>query len=69
MISLGFWLLTVHPIERQVPKTCFTVPTKSLDNDFYSINLAILITCIKWRFPSCFYFLTFPRYLELLLNY
>lgn len=32
--SFGFCLSTVHPIERQVPKTCLTVPVKFLAIDF-----------------------------------
>ncbi len=49
--SFGDCLSTVHPMERQVPKTCFTVPVKFLAIDFYSITLATFLTCSKVRFP------------------
>jgi hypothetical protein len=51
MTSLGDCLSTVHPMERQVPKTCFTVPVKFLAIDFSSMTLAIFLTCSKVRLP------------------
>ena len=48
---LGLSLSTVHPTERQDPKTDLTVPDKFLANDFYSTALAIFLTCSRVRFP------------------
>jgi hypothetical protein len=49
--SFGFCLSTVHPIERQVPKTCLTVPVKFLAIDFSYMTFATFLTCYKVRFP------------------
>ena len=49
--TLGLILSTVHPMERQVPKTDFTVPVKLLARDFSSTARAIFLTCYRVRFP------------------
>lgn len=59
IICLGFCLSTVHPIERQVPKTDLTVPVKFLARDFSSTALAIFLTCSRVRFPLWVTFLVF----------
>ncbi len=48
---LGFNLSTVHPTERQLPRTDLTVPVKFLASDFSYIALAIFLTCSRVRLP------------------
>ena len=43
--ALGLILSTVQPIDKQVPKTDFTVPVRFLAKDFSSTVLAIFFTC------------------------
>ena len=57
--TLGLILSTVHPIDRQVPKTDFTVPVKLLARDLSSTALAIFLTCSRVRLPLWVTFLTF----------
>ena len=59
MTCLGLSLSTVHPTERQLPKTDLTVPAKFLARDFSSRVLAIFLTCSSVRFPLCVTFLVF----------
>ena len=59
MTCLGLCLSTVHPSERQVPRTCLTVPWKLLDIDFSSRTLAIFLICSNVRLPLWVTFLTF----------
>jgi len=55
----GLSLSTVHPTERQLPKTDFTVPDKFLASDFSSTALAIFLTCSSVRFPLWVTFFVF----------
>jgi hypothetical protein len=48
---LGFSLSTVHPTERQLPKTDLTVPARFLAKDFSYKVRAIFLTCSKVKFP------------------
>ena len=59
MTCLGLCLSTEQPRERQVPRTCLTVPAKFLAMDFSSIILATFLTCSKVMLPLWFTFLTF----------
>ena len=63
--SISFWRstgdfpFTVHPIEKAVPRTSFTVPFSFFAIDLKRSILAMLITASNVIFPLCLMFLTF----------
>ena len=57
--STGDFPFTVHPIEKAVPRTSFTVPFNFLAMDLNLSILAIFITESNVIFPLCLMFFTF----------